>query len=193
VDRPSSWHEKLAFRWAQRQARSRIPGGYTGSLTHQTVVPADAAGRPGFRLRTAGPSSANRSYNGLGSTSDFWTKTGPHSHLMGTCYVVYDDDIAELGARAEAAAGDTILDRVELGLRCVTGPAPSVLAGEPAVTYTLEITTGPTAGMLVTDWMFEHDGWGFTVGLFLSPLDGHEARELALSTLDSWTWLPYGR
>ncbi|MGY4643179.1 hypothetical protein [Cellulomonas sp. URHB0016] len=184
----ASWYENLIARSAVRRARIRGPAEFTGALDRQVVVPTDTAGRPGYRLTMAGSSNVVREYVGHGRTTDFFLRVGPSSHLVGSCNGPRGDD--DLRDRATTGIEDALRNHVRFGVSCVAQPTELLLAGERAVGYTLAIAAGPRAGTIVTDALFDHDGWCFTVGAFLAPWDGAEAQQMTDAVLASWTWLP---
>lgn len=185
------WYENLASRWAYRQARERGAPESTGSINRELIVPADSDGRPGYRLSTAGPSAITRAYAGHGSMSEFKLRTGRKSYLIGMCRGRSADDEGLHAAATTAVEGT--MTWYDGRVWCIVEPTETRLANEPAVFYTLQITNGGATGMTVTDTMFDHAGWRFTIGSMHSPHDGPEALEIAAAILASWTWLPARR
>jgi hypothetical protein len=183
-----SWYEHLAGRWHVRQLRARGRAEFTGVLDREVVVPADSEGRPGYRLTTAGASHTVRGYSGFGRTNDFFLGVGHRSLLIGSCNGRSGDD--DLVLRATESVESAVRTRAEFGVSCLEEPTESRMAGERAVVYTLAIASGARAGTTVTDTLFDHEGWCFTVGAFLAPSDGVEAVQMKDAILSSWTWLP---
>lgn len=182
----SDGYEELAARWARRQIRVWAPTPFTGALDHEIIVPGDRAGRPEYRLVGAGASRVTRLYLGHNVTQDFMLRVGPIGHATGMCSGNPRDRQAP-SVRAELAVEHAT---VQHGSRCLVEPEVTELAGEPAVTFTLEI---PSSGMHVTNTFFDREGWAFTAGLLLFPSDPPEARELGEAVLATWTWVPRSR
>lgn len=190
MDGIASWYERLAFRWAFRQAVAQGRPEFTGRISGEVVIPEDREGRPGYRLTTAGTSTAIRAYAGYGKTTDFNLGTGQRSRLLGTCNGRME---GSLEARADVAVKHALDQHGASGVTCVVEPHASHLAGEDAISYRLEVTRGPLAGLTITDSIFDHDGWCFTAGAFNAPDDGPASHEMAAAILASWAWLPRQR
>lgn len=185
---PPSWTHALEMRWFTRRAKARGLPEYSGSLC-DVVVPPDKEGRPGYRLKAVGPSVITREPSVGGSTSDFLLKYAPHSHLIGIC-TGRSAAGADPLTRAIAAMNHPLAGHPNVATsRCIAPPTPMNLAGEPGYFWTVELTTGRGNRMVVTDRLFDHAGWSFTVGTMHHPLDPPAELQTAWAILDSWTWL----
>jgi hypothetical protein len=66
----------------------------------------------------------------------------------------------------------------------ISGPSPSRLAGQDAVTYTIRLNSG----RLLTEWQFVYQGWSYVAGLVCHPTEAETAHDLGQAALATWQW-----
>ncbi|NCT92190.1 hypothetical protein GXB85_14695 [Cellulomonas sp. APG4] len=176
----SSLGQRLENRWYLRSAVARGLPALGSELDHTVVVPTGRDGRPGYRIRATAPSSGLREPSTGQSTSDFLLKYSARGHLVGTCWGRSD----ALGLQARAARAVQHVTGQHHGATCIQIPEDTRIAGESAVAYTVVVGV-----VRVTDWLFDHGGWAFTIGRFHDPDDGDAVLATADRMLASWEWL----
>jgi hypothetical protein len=175
-------HERAIHR-----ARLQGPPPFSGVLDQLVTVPPDRSGRPGYVLKTGGPSHDIRRRAPEGARADFAVSSGPRTLVVGTCIgrVTRAGTPAETAARAAAHLGG------DHGYVVLSPPTPSQFAGAPAVRIEIGVPTTDGNGFrgLCRDWHFQHAGWAFVAGWVHATTDPPECRDAAELILASWRWL----
>lgn len=153
--------------------------------THRTVIPPFGDGRPGEVIWGAAPATVGPAPDRpQGWRQDVLLPLSSATSLLVICQgkvgAPCDWGILEPAKVRVAEAREAATDRVPVG------PVDELLiAGETAWRTTFQATSGHT----ITDTYFDHDGWGFVVGV-VSRGDHARAVEIGDHVMQTWRWVP---
>lgn len=179
------WHGVVHWAATRQERRRPIPP-FSDRLEYVRTVARDPAGRPGYTVRSTAAHGPVRYDTGEGVRTDIVVLTGTRSRVIVTC----GGPVAKLHPAEERMREGLahVVDRFDLE---ITVPVhEGTVAGERAFGFTARLRGEDGAPIEYTDWMFDHDGWAFTLGTLGLVSELATAKPLADGVVASWTWLP---
>lgn len=159
----------------------RMRASYTGELSHTIIVPTGPKGHPGYRIRAASKSPYTAAFAADRTRSDFRVfLDDADSSLGAVCFGTTRDR----GTPQEMARESSELSDPNRGADSVAEIRHEAFAAFEA------IRTAGTVGRdrLLIDWLFEHDGWAFAVGVLANARHIVSAEIAAREVLATWEW-----
>jgi len=167
-------------RWRQRRFWRRVSGelGYSRAARYPLEVPFSVDFRPGYTIRMPSRTSYPPGIGPDLTRKDFIAMVGPRTFVSALCFSAEHRHLL-----AERSAHIALENLRNHGMRIYEEPAPSTMAGEPAVRYVFSLSDRGR----VIEWKFKRDGWLFAVGIQCHEPDP-EAEDRALRCLQTWQW-----